>query len=268
MRAAFGKNRGLGMSLLDGLRKGRSRQQSASGASSRRGLTLRSTKGLSADRIAAALGTLPVNPSPGTPSRSSRRIQERTSGVQAPQARARRGAPGGAAPSAPPPVVSRSAISPPVEPDSGRHRGRAERLAGWVQEPPSAAGPPRHASGPRSEFDVAARVGSAQGNPVPPVSVPVVVVPEGGRHRRPAPAKRARVSLPAALHGAAAKSHRLVVVGVVVLLVAVAAAFGLRVALTRPSAQPELVATTAQGQLGGPAQDFRTLRTPPSDHVL
>lgn len=256
------------MSLLDGLRKGRGRQQSASGASPRRGLRLRSTNRLSADRIAAALGTLPVAPSPVTPSRSSGRIHEPTSEVQAPQARARRGAPGGPVALASPPAVSRPAISLPVDPDGGRHRGRAERLAGWVQEPPSAAGPPRHASGPRSDFDVAARVGSVRGKQVPPVSAPVAVALEGGRHRRPAPAKRALLSVPLALHGAAARSHRLVVVGVVVVLVAVATAFGLRVVLTRPVAQPGLVATTAQGQLGGPAQEFRTVRIPPSGRVL
>ena len=50
------------------------------------------------------------------------------------------------------------------------------------------------------------------------------------------------------LLGAGAKSHRLMVLGVLVLLVAVAVAFGVRAVLTPPVAQPELVATTAQSQ--------------------
>ena len=237
------------MSLLDGLRKGRGRQLSGSGAAPRRRLSSRrSNPRLSADRIAAALGTLPIAPSVEVRSQRAVRVESRASGVvRAPQVRMRGGAPDQPTPVVlppvvPPRVVARSAASVPLAAD-GRHRGAAEQLAVFPPPPASAATPPRHGRVPGNGPGETGRVGSAHRKPPRP--------PEGGRHRRSGPPKRVIAILPAALLAVGAKSHRLVVLGVVVLLVAVALVFGVRVALARPSAQPDLVATTAQGQLGG-----------------
>lgn len=247
------------MSLLDGLRKGPGRQLSVSGAAQRRRLSLRSNPPLSADRIAAALGTLPIAPSVEVRSRPTSRVESRASGVRSPQVRMRAGAPYRPAPVVLPPVVpkrevSRAAASAPLASD-GRHRGAAEELAGWPPSPASAAAPPRHGRAPRNVPGETGRVGSAHRKPQQGP-------PEGGRHRPTAPPKRAIVILPAALLAAGAKSHRLVVLGVVVLLVAVALMFGVRVTVARPSAQLDLVATTAQGQRGGEASGPVRLPSP------
>lgn len=240
------------MSLFDGMRKARGRQLSASGAAPRRRIAPRSSSRLPADRIAAALGTLPVAPPAATPSRSARRIPKRTSGSQVPQVRTRGGAPAGQVP-----FGSPSVGSSPVGPDSGRHRGSAERLAGGGPPPRSVAGQPRHGRASGNELGEFSRVGSRGARSAPVVPAPVVpapvipapvvpapVVPVRGRHRRTASHQQAKsVSLLAG----GAKSHRLVVLGVLVLLVAVAVVFGVRVALAPPLAQPQLVATTAQG---------------------
>ena len=230
------------MSLFDGMRKARGRQLSASGAAPRRRIARRSSSRLPADRIAAALGTLPVAPPAAAPSRSARRIPKRTSGGQVPQVRTRGGAPAEQVP-----FGSPSVGSSPVGPDSGRHRGIAERLAGGGPPPRSVAGQPRHGRASGNELGEFSRVGSrgARSAPVVPAPVvPVPVVPVRGRHRRTASHQQAKsVSLLAG----GAKSHRLVVLGVLVLLVAVAVVFGVRVALAPPLAQPQLVATTAQG---------------------
>ena len=228
------------MSLLDGMRKARGRQLSASGAAPRRRIARRSTSRLPADRIAAALGTLPVAPPAGAPSRSARGIPKRTSGGQVPQVRTRGGAPAGQVP-----LGSPSVGSSPVGPDSGRHRGSAERLAGGGPPPRSVAGQPRHGRASGNELGEFSRVGTSGARSAPVVSAPVV--PVRGRHRRTSSHQQAKsVSLLAG----GAKSHRLVVLGVLVLLVAVAVVFGVRVALAPPLAQPQLVATTAQGQPG------------------
>ena len=212
------------MSLLDGMRKARGRQQSASGASPRLRRSLRSNNRLPADRIAAALGTLPVAPTAGSPSRSARRIPNQLS-------------------------VSGTTFSPPVVAESGRHRGGAEQLDEWFPPPPADPVSSRHGRASGNELGEFSRVGSRRAKPV--IVVPVPVVPEGGRHRRTAPPKRAILTVPVALMAAGAKSRRMVALGVLVLLVAVAVAFGVRAALAPPVAQPELIATTTQGQLEG-----------------
>lgn len=236
------------MSLIDDLRKGRGRQLSGSVSAQRRRLSLRSNPRLPADRIAAALGTLPIAPSVEARSQSTSRVEKRASGVRAPKVRTMVGAPDGPAPVVVPPVVqrrgvARSSASASLASD-GRHRAAGEQLAGWPPPPASAAAPPRHGRDQGNAPGETGPVGSAHRRPQPGP-------PESGRHRRTAPPKRAMVIMPTALLAAGAKSHRLVVLGVVVLLVAVALVFGVRVAMARPSAQPELVATTAQGQPGG-----------------
>lgn len=94
---------------------------------------------------------------------------------------------------------------------------------------------------------------------VPVVQVPVVEVPadqapailDNGRHRRVAPPKPAVLTMPLALRGVRARPRRLAVLGVLVLLVAVAVVLGLRVAWARSSAQPQPVAAAAQSSPGG-----------------
>ncbi|MEO6144890.1 MAG: hypothetical protein ABIP19_13010 [Dermatophilaceae bacterium] len=70
------------------------------------------------------------------------------------------------------------------------------------------------------------------------------------------------------LLAAGAKSHRLMVLGVLVILVAVAVAFGVRAALAPPVAQPELVATTAQGQFGVPSRESGAVQISSSRRLL
>ena len=207
------------MSLLDGMRKARGRQLSASGAAPRRRIARRSNNRLPADRIAAALGTLPIAPPAASPSRSARGKQ---------------------------PSVSGSTFSPPVVAESGRHRGAAEQLGGWYPPAPTDPRPPRHEHAPGNALGEFSRVGSGRASSARVVPAPVV--PVGGRHRRTTSTKGA---MSVGLLAAGAKSHRLMVLGVLVILVAVAVAFGVRAALAPPVAQPELVATTAQGQLDG-----------------
>jgi competence protein ComEA len=94
---------------------------------------------------------------------------------------------------------------------------------------------------------------------VPVVEVPVVEVPDlqapgildNGRHRRAAPPKPAVLTVPVALRGVRARPRRLAVLGVLVLLVAVAVVLGLRVAWARSSAQPHSVAAAARATPGG-----------------
>lgn len=236
---------------------------SRSGAGQRRGLSLRSNPRLPADRIAAALGTLPIAPSVESRSQSRSRVDKRASGVRAPQVRVRVGAPDGPAhvvlpPVLPPPGVSRSQATAPMASDGG-HRGTAEQVAGRPPRLASATDTPRHGRVARSAPGKTGSVGAAHRKP--PAGPP-----EGGRHRRTAPPERAMVSLPAALLRAGAKSHRLLVLGVVVLVVAVVVVFGVRVALARPSAQDDLVATTAQGQRGGEASGAVRIPSPSSVH--
>lgn len=246
------------MSLLDGLRKERGRQRSASGSVPRRRFGRQPSNQLSADRIAAALGTVPDSSTRSAPSRAAGGVPKRASGVQALQGRLNGGASG-----RPAPLGSPSVDTPPGASDTGRHRGSAEQLRGSDPFQPPAAGPPRHGRAPGTALGEFSPVGSARARPMP--EVPAPVAPEGGRHRRPAPRKRASGS--GSLHRARPTSHRFVVLGVLVLLVAVAAVVGVRLALARPLAQPQLVATTAQGQLGGPALDAGSVQSLPPQGV-
>ncbi len=235
------------MSLLEGLRNGRGRQLTASGPLPRRFLRSRSAGRLSPDRIAAALGTPPAAIPEGVLSRSAGRPE--------PVVQLRVVEP----PLVPLFVVPPPALSLPDGPDTGRHRGRAEQLVGWIPQPPASADRRRHGRAPGTPPE-SLFVGMAQGQLTPEVSVHVAT--ESGRHRRPAPPKRAVFTVPAALLGAGARSQRLVVVGVVVLLMAMAAMLGVRAALSRPLAHPELVATTAQGQLGGQTLESGAVQIP------
>ena len=92
-------------------------------------------------------------------------------------------------------------------------------------------------------------VGSAHGIPAP--AVPAPVIPDSGRHRRPAPPKPAILTVPVALRGVRARPRRVAVLGVLVLLVAAAVVLGVRVAWARSSAQPQPVAAAAHGPPGG-----------------
>ena len=112
---------------------------------------------------------------------------------------------------------------------------------------------PGHVRTPKHANDHTAQAGSSERRPRG-VS-PVDIAPASGRHRSPAPPKRAILSAPAALLGVVADSRRFLVVGVVALVVAVAVMFGAHLALARSSGQPQLVATTVQSQAGGPARE-------------
>jgi competence protein ComEA len=83
----------------------------------------------------------------------------------------------------------------------------------------------------------------------PPASA--LALPDDGRHRRPGPPKPAILTLPVALRGVRAKPRRLAVLGVLVLLAAVAVVLGIRVAWASSSAKPQLIAAAAHGQPAG-----------------
>jgi competence protein ComEA len=77
------------------------------------------------------------------------------------------------------------------------------------------------------------------------------VFPDNGRHRRPGPPKPAVLTVPVALRGVRARPRRLAVLGVLVLLVVVAAVFGVRVAWARSSSKPAPIAAAAHGPPSG-----------------
>jgi hypothetical protein len=240
------------MSILDGLRNESGRQLSVSALVSRRRLNRRLKDRLPADRIAAALGTLPASSPKVASSRSTVWVPKPTLGASSLlRERLRLSASDGPAPVLPQPFVSRPAPS-----ETGRHRGEDEPLDGWVPKPRAAAGPPpRHVRTPKHAIGDPAHAGSADRRPrgVSPLND----APASGRHRSPARPKRAILSAPAALFGVVADSRRFLVVGVVALVVAVALMFGAHLASARSSGQPQtqLVATTVQSQAGGPARE-------------
>jgi hypothetical protein len=235
------------MSILDGLRNESGRQLSVSALVSRRRLNRRLKDRLPADRIAAALGTLPASSPTVASSRSTVLVPKRTLGASSLlRERLRLSATDGPAPVLPQPFVS-----PPSPSGTGRHRGEDEHLDGRVPPPRAAAGSiPRHVRTPKHAIDDPAQAGSAEQRPRE-VS-PVNIAPVSGRHRSLAPPKRAILSAPAALLEVVADSRRLFVVGVVALVVAVAVMFGAHLASAWSSGQPQLVATTVQSQAGGP----------------
>lgn len=75
--------------------------------------------------------------------------------------------------------------------------------------------------------------------------------PDIGRHRRPAPPKPAILTVPLALRGVRAKPRRLAVLGVLVILLAVAGVFGVRVAWALALAKPAPIPATAHGPPSG-----------------
>jgi hypothetical protein len=238
------------MSILEGLRDEWGRQLSASGLVSRRRVNRQLKDRLPADRIAAALGTLPV-PSPDVVrSPATVWVPKRTLGASLPLRESLRER----ASHVPASVLPQPVVPPPAHSDTGRHRGADEQLDGWVPQPGAAAGPPpRHVHAPKRPIGDPTPAGSAGRRPRG-VS-PVHLGPASGRHRRPAQPKSAILSASAALVGGFADSRRFVVVGVVTLFVAVAVMFGAHLALARSASQPQLVATTVQSQVGGPARE-------------
>ena len=81
--------------------------------------------------------------------------------------------------------------------------------------------------------------------------VPVRGASRAGRHRRPAPPRPSILTVPVTLRGVRARPRRLAVLGVLLLLVTAAVAFGVRVAWARSSAMPTPVAAAAHGPPGG-----------------
>jgi competence protein ComEA len=80
---------------------------------------------------------------------------------------------------------------------------------------------------------------------------PAPAFPDVGRHRRPGPPKPAILTVPVALRGVRAKPRRLAVLGVLVLLAAVAVVLGIRVAWARSSAKPQSIPAAAHGTPSG-----------------
>lgn len=166
-------------------------------------------------------------------------------------------------------VVEAPAIQvPAVLPDTGRHRGAAEPLADLVPRPASATRQPLHSRAPWRAHSGLAPVGwvPAVSVPeevlVPEVSAPEVpaaeevlvpVVPGSGRHRRPASPKAAK---------------RPVALGVLVLLVVLAAVLGVRVVSALSSARTPSVAAAAHGQPGGLVVESPADQSPPRYGVL
>jgi hypothetical protein len=236
------------MSILDGLRDESGRPLSVSELVSRRRLNRQSWDRLSPDRIAAALGTLPVSTPTVARSRSTVWVPKRTPGASSPlHARLRPGAS-----DEPVHVLSQLLVPAPAPSGTGRHRGEDEPLDGWVL-PRAASEPRRHALAPKHASGHAAHALSVEWRKRGVSSASVV--PPSGRHRRPAGPKRAILSAPAVLFGVVADSRRFLVVGVVALVVAVAMMFGAHLASARSSSQTQLVATTVQSQAGGPARE-------------
>lgn len=275
------------MSLLGGLKSGLG-HGSASRTVPRRRQQPQTADRLAIDRLAAALATLPsASPAPAS-SHMAGLSRQRASEAQPDfHARHRGSAIGVYAPVVPEPVVPEPVVSEPVvspvvsEPvvsalvvsspavlDTGRHRLTAEQLAAWVPQPTPATRPPRH-----SRIEESVLGGTAPSVPVPVVSVPVVSVPvvtapvvtapvvsvpvvlDGGRHRSPAQ-KSASHSRPGRV---GVKSLRLVLMGILVFLVAVAVVFGAHVVLEGSSAQPQPVAASTHGQLGGQLGELRSV---------
>ena len=76
------------------------------------------------------------------------------------------------------------------------------------------------------------------------------VLPDNGGHRRPGLPMPAILTVPVSLRGVRAKPRRLAVLGILLLLVAVAGVFGIRVAWAGASARPESI-PAAHGPPGG-----------------
>ena len=148
------------------------------------------------------------------------------------------------------------------------------QVPGWVPKRTSVTGPlgisfsavpaaslpvqeavsPAVSSPARSSSDPSA---VASSSPAPSVLATSTPAPSGpatwgaGRHRRPGPPKPAILTVPMSLRGARARPRRLAVLGVLLLLVAVAAVLGVRVAWARSAAAPQPVAAAAHGPPGG-----------------
>lgn len=80
---------------------------------------------------------------------------------------------------------------------------------------------------------------------------PVSAFADAGRHRRPGPPRPAILTVPVALRGVRATPRRLAVLGVLVLLAAVAVVLGIRVAWASSSAKPQSIAASAHGTPSG-----------------
>ena len=227
---AFLSEQGLDLSILDGLPKGRGRQSSTSAAFSRRSHRRLSKKRLPADRIAAALGTQPVVPLEKASSPPRVWVPKRTVAIEA-------------------------------QPDTGRHRGPDTSAGHWVAPPDTAGGLPRHARVPRSitgEIMPVVPVRQRRTGVAPAPNARVRVAPgpvdaASGRHRSPAPSKRRILATHRGSLAIQAHLRLFVAVGVVALVIVVAMMFGVRVVVSRSSAQTQLVATTTHDLVGSAA---------------
>ena len=218
------------MSILDGVRKERGRQSSTSAPIPRLRVKRLSKNRLPPERIAAALGTTPVGPLPKASSPPKIWVPKRTMEAEA-------------------------------KADTGRHRGPDAPQEQWVATPATAEGLPRHGRDAGSTIGETASPASdlQRRRVLSPArnaharEVPSPVDASNGRHRRPAPSHRRAHSAPRGSIGIQAHLRLFVVVGVVALVIAVAMMLGVRVVVSRASAQTQLVATTTHQLVAAPA---------------
>ncbi len=124
--------------------------------------------------------------------------------------------------------------------------------------PTTAEGQPRHELPQASTIDEMLSPASAprRRRPLTPArdarvrEVRAPLDASNGRHRRPAPSHRRAPTSPRGSLGIQAHLRLIVAVGVVALVIAVAMMFGVRVVVSRSSAQTQLVATTTQPASG------------------
>ena len=227
---AFLSEQGMDLSILDGLRKERGGQSSTSAAFSRRRQKRLAKSRLPAARIAAALGTQPVVPLEKASSPPHVWVPKRTVGAEA-------------------------------QSETGRHRGPDTSVGHWVAPPDTSAGLPRHARVPQRTIGeimpvVPVRQRRTGVAPAPTARGRVASAPvdaASGRHRPPTLSKRRTLAAPRGSLGMQAHLRLFVAVGVVALVIAVAMMFGVRVVVSRSSAQTQLVATTTHDLVGAPA---------------
>jgi competence protein ComEA len=146
------------------------------------------------------------------------------------------------------PVSASAAVAPATA------VARAPDLAGWVPQRRMVARPPAASvpvtAGPLASLPAASRsvasalMGTGSSAPDPRLL-------ETGRHRRPAPPKPRILTVPVALRGVRARPRRLAVLGVMVLVLAAAVVFGVRVAWAHSTAQPQPIAASAHSPPGG-----------------
>ena len=222
------------MSLFGVLGNGRGHSLLASEAVPRRRLKRLPAERLAVERLAAVLDML----SAASPTAASSQLEgwdpQHTSGARQPRhARARL-----SAPRVTEPVDSAHLIPAPEVPGVGRHRRMDVPVAAAHPSP----APEVPDAGRHRRMDVPVAVDSAHPSPAPVILAPAA--PGAGHHRRRG------MPVVVALRGVRVASQHLVLLGVLVLLVAVAVVLGVRGSGALSSAQPRVGAAAYSGLAG------------------